>query len=90
MKRTTVMFDEATYASLQEIARRKGTTSSLLIREAVGQYVASASQEEGSPLENLIGIFEGPGGEWASRADEAFGEIVLEKHARIQRDHEHR
>lgn len=82
MKRTTVMFEEETYARLQEIARRKGTTTSLLIREAVGTYVAASGEMQRSPMEALIGLFEGPEGDWASRADELVAEAIEEKFAR--------
>lgn len=84
MKRTTVMFEEETYARLQEIARRKGTTTSLLIREAVGTYVAESGETQRSPMEALIGLFEGPEGDWASRADERFAEAIDEKFARLE------
>ncbi len=90
MKRTTVMFDEEIYARLQELARRQGTTTSLLIREAVGTYVAESGETEGSPMEALIGIFDGPAEPLGREAEEIFGEIVLAKHERIRRDNEHR
>lgn len=90
MKRTTVMFDEEMYARLQELARRRGTTTSLLIREAVGTYVAESGETKRSPMEALIGIFDGPAAPLGREAEEIFGEIVLAKHERIRRDNEHR
>ena len=79
MKRTTVMFDEASYERLREIARRRRTTTSLLIREAVARYVAEEAQAEASTLEGLIGIFEGPATDLGARTEEVFAEIMDEK-----------
>ena len=90
MKRTTVMFDEEMYARLQELARRRGTTTSLLIREAVGTYVAESGETEGSPMEALIGMYAWSDGPWAADVEEECGRIVLEKQERIRRDNEHR
>lgn len=90
MKRTTVLFDEETYARLQEIARRKGTTASLLIREAVGTYVAESGELERSPMEALIGLFDGPEGDWASRTDELVAEAIAEKFKRREAERDRR
>jgi len=83
MKRTTVMFDEQTYERLRQLARRRRTTSSLLIREAVEQYVVeqeTSTVADVSPLEGLIGMFDGPAADIGARAEETFAKYMSEKH----------
>lgn len=82
MKRTTVMMDELTYEQLQALARRKHTTTSLLIREAVARYVVAESTTEQSPLEDLIGLFEGPAEPLGERTEEIFAAAMDEKASR--------
>lgn len=38
MQRTTVFFDPTTRARLRSLARRKGVTQAVVIREAIAQY----------------------------------------------------
>lgn len=90
MKRTTVMLDEEIIARLRDIARRRGTTSSWLIREAIGSYVAASGAAEGSPLVALTGLFSWREGDAASDVEAAFGEAVEAKFERIRRDHDDR
>lgn len=80
MKRTTVMMDEETYARLQLIARRQRTTSSHLIREAVGRYVVEASAAERSPLDGLIGLCDGPAEALGSATEEIVAAAIAAKH----------
>jgi hypothetical protein len=82
MKRTTVMLDEHTYEQLREIARRRRTTSSGLIREALARYVADEGRGDVSPLAPLIGIFDGPATDVGARAEEIFAEHMAEKSRR--------
>ena len=79
MKRTTVMMDELTYEQLQVIARRKRTQSSKLIREAVTRYVVEENQASTSPLEPLIGMFDGPATDLGARTKEIFAEVMDKK-----------
>lgn len=62
MKRTTVMLDEEMYARLKSLARQRGATSGLMIREAVAAYVtAEVMKDQGgddSPLAPLVGLFD--------------------------------
>ena len=90
MKRTTVMLDEEMVARLRDLARRRGTTSSLLIREAIGSYVAASGAAEGSPLAALTGLFSWGEGEAAADVEAAFGEVVEAKFERIRRDNDDR
>lgn len=60
MKRTTLMIEEEVYARFRLLARRRGTTTSNVLRDALSAYIAQQSESEASPLEPLIGLFDGP------------------------------
>jgi predicted DNA-binding protein len=86
MKRTTVMLDDENLARLHLIARRRGTTSSALIREAVGRYVAQAQESAASPLDSLIGVFDGPAEALGAATEEIVAEAVAAKRDRAGHD----
>jgi hypothetical protein len=46
VKRTTVMLPEATYAELEEFARRDGVPTAHLVREAMEQYVTTREERD--------------------------------------------
>jgi hypothetical protein len=73
------MMDELTYEQLRALARRKHTTTSLMIREAVARYVVAESGAEQSPLEDLIGMFDGPAQPLGERTEEILAEAMNEK-----------
>jgi predicted transcriptional regulator len=71
MKRITTSVDPATYASLEDLARQGGVSTSSLIREAMERYVSDREQAaEPRPLPDWVGMLEGDGTPFAER-DEA-------------------
>jgi predicted transcriptional regulator len=81
VKRTTVMLDPDVYSRLRRIARRKRTTSSTLIRDAVARYVIEECDTTPAPLEGLIGMFDGPAEPLGAETEEIVAAVAAEKHA---------
>jgi predicted transcriptional regulator len=54
MKRTTVMIDDLIYEQLRSLARRQGTTTSSVLREAVARYVVAESTRSEPPLADCL------------------------------------
>lgn len=62
MKRITTSVDSTTYATLEDLARRDGVSTSHLIREAMERYVADRETGlEPAPLPDWVGSIEGDG-----------------------------
>ncbi len=71
MKRITTSVDQATYASLDDLARRDGVSTSSLIREAMERYVTEREgASEPRPLPDWVGILQGDGTPFAERDEE--------------------
>src|SRR6266404_3646162 len=68
MKRITTSVEPATYAALEDLARRDGVSTSHLLREAMERYVTERDQTlEPSPLPDWVGTLEGDGRPFAER-----------------------
>jgi hypothetical protein len=73
MKRTTILADERLLAEVAAVARRRGLTTSHVVREALQRYVLD-DQAEPQPLPDLIGMFE-----WEGEPTGATAEDVLDR-----------
>lgn len=60
MKRTTILADERLLAEVSAVARRRGVTTSHVVREALERYVADDQAVERA-LPDLVGMFEWEG-----------------------------
>lgn len=64
MKSVTVRLPDALEEALADLARRRGTTRSSLIREAAGDYVRRQTTQAGIScldlVRDLAGAFDGP------------------------------
>lgn len=80
MKRTTVMMEEVTYEQLKSLARRRGVTAAALLREAVQQYLVESEDVQVSPLESMIGMFDGPEEDLGAQTKAIAGEAIARKH----------
>lgn len=68
MKRITTSVEPATYAALEDLARRDGVSTSHLLREAMERYVTERDQTlEPGPLPEWVGMLEGDGRPFAER-----------------------
>jgi predicted transcriptional regulator len=75
MKRITTSVEPATYAALEDLARRDGVSTSHLLREAMARYVTERDQTlEPSPLPEWVGSLEGDGRPFAERDEELLDE----------------
>jgi hypothetical protein len=71
MQRITTNVQPTTYARLEDLARRRGVSTAHLIREAMERYVTEQEAELApQPLPDWVGMFSGPGDEFASRDEE--------------------
>jgi predicted transcriptional regulator len=71
MQRITTTVNGSVYARLEELARRDNAPVARLVREAMERYVTEREAAiEPEPLPDWVGMLEGPGGEFASRAEE--------------------
>ena len=66
MKMLTLKVPDDLDERLRAEARRRGTSKSAIVREAVGRYLVSSSPEERGPsaldlMGDLVGSIEGPG-----------------------------
>jgi hypothetical protein len=76
MKRITTSVEPATYAALEDLARRDGVSTSHLLREAMERYVTERDQTlEPSPLPEWVGTLEGDGRPFAERDEELLDEL---------------
>ena len=70
---------------LCEVAEREGVPVSAVVREAIEKHCdAVLGTDTVERLSYFIGIGEGSGGALASRASEAFGDMLMEKYRRQQ------
>jgi hypothetical protein len=67
MLKTTVYLDEADYARVKLIARKRGVKPAMLIREAVAQY---ADQYPTGSVPRSIGLGRSGGDDLSERAEE--------------------
>lgn len=73
-KRTSIIIDEELLQRLQRLAKRRKTTSSKFIRDAVAQYVTEAEAEDRPRRFSFIGIAESGYTDTAERAEEILDE----------------
>lgn len=73
MKRTTILADERLLAEVAAVARRRGVTTSHVVREALERYV-SDEQAEPQSLPDLVGMFA-----WEGEPTGTTAEEVLER-----------
>jgi hypothetical protein len=79
MKRITTTVDPATYARLEDLARRDRVPAARLLREAMERYVTDRELElEAQPLPDWVGMFHGGAEPVAERAEEILREVADE------------
>lgn len=68
---------------LCEVAEREGVPVSAVVREAIEKYCdAVLGRSLLDEMADFIGVVEGTGEDLASRAGEAFAELLMEEHRR--------
>ncbi|MBX3030381.1 MAG: ribbon-helix-helix protein, CopG family [Chloroflexi bacterium] len=71
MQRITTNVDPDVYTRLEDLARRRHTSTARVIREALARYVTDEeAAQEPEPLPDWVGMLDGPGGAWAERDEE--------------------
>ncbi len=74
------MVDDLTYEQLRSLARRKGTTASNMIREALARYVVAETVDSESALVGLIGMLDGPAEALGERSEAVSAEVMDDKY----------
>src|SRR5205814_10177864 len=68
-KKTTVYLDEVLLRSLKHLARSRGVSEALILREAVAEYTATARKATARRVPKSLGFASGPGNR-SERTDE--------------------
>ena len=72
MKRTTIQAEEKLLLELENLAYRRGTTMSQMVREAIAEYVVSHREE--TKLPSFFGIGASGRSDVSERAEEILAE----------------
>jgi hypothetical protein len=79
-KKTTVYLDEALLRLVKQLARSRGVSEALVLRDAVAEYTAAAGKGTARRLPKSMGIASGPGN-LSERTDELLAAGFGRSHA---------